>query len=120
MACTADLADESPVGALLPSAEAALGPIGCLVNNAAVFVDDTIETATRESWDLHLAVNLRAPFVLIQEMAAWLLDTGAWMHGLWEDPGYGVADPDDSPARRIAVPNARAAFLQAFGYQPAG
>jgi NAD(P)-dependent dehydrogenase (short-subunit alcohol dehydrogenase family) len=72
VAFTADLADESAVKALLPRAEAALGPIGCLVNNAAVFADDTVETATRESWDLHLAVNLRAPFVLIQEMAARL------------------------------------------------
>lgn len=58
--------------------------------------------------------------VLISQMAAWLLDTGAWMHGLWEDPGYGVADPDDSPARHIPVPQARTAFLQAFGYQPPG
>jgi NAD(P)-dependent dehydrogenase (short-subunit alcohol dehydrogenase family) len=72
VALTADLADESAVKGLLPRAEAALGPIGCLVNNAAVFADDTVETATRESWDLHLAVNLRAPFVLIQEMAARL------------------------------------------------
>jgi NAD(P)-dependent dehydrogenase (short-subunit alcohol dehydrogenase family) len=71
-AFSADLADESAVKALLPRAEAALGPIGCLVNNAAVFADDTVETATRESWDLHLAINLRAPFVLIQEMAARL------------------------------------------------
>jgi NAD(P)-dependent dehydrogenase (short-subunit alcohol dehydrogenase family) len=72
VALSADLTDESAVQILLPQAEDALGPIGCLVNNAAAFVDDTVETATRESWDLHLAVNLRAPFVLIQEMAARL------------------------------------------------
>jgi NAD(P)-dependent dehydrogenase (short-subunit alcohol dehydrogenase family) len=65
----ADLADEKAVGTLLPRAEAALGPVGVLVNNAGVFADDTVETATRESWDAHLAVNLRAPFVLIQEFA---------------------------------------------------
>jgi NAD(P)-dependent dehydrogenase (short-subunit alcohol dehydrogenase family) len=46
-----------------------LGPVGVLVNNAGVFEDDTVETATRETWDHHLAVNLRAPFVLIQEFA---------------------------------------------------
>ena len=50
----------------------ALGPIGFLVNNAAVFDNDTVETATRESWDRHLAVNLRAPFVLMQDFAARL------------------------------------------------
>jgi NAD(P)-dependent dehydrogenase (short-subunit alcohol dehydrogenase family) len=72
VALAADLADDSAVKTLLPRAEDALGPIGCLINNAAVFVDDTIETVTRESWDLHLAVNLRAPFLLVQELAARL------------------------------------------------
>jgi NAD(P)-dependent dehydrogenase (short-subunit alcohol dehydrogenase family) len=68
----ADLADEAAVQRLLPDATAALGPIGVLVNNASLFENDTVDTATRESWDRHLAVNLRAPFVLIQEFAARL------------------------------------------------
>jgi NAD(P)-dependent dehydrogenase (short-subunit alcohol dehydrogenase family) len=72
VALGADLADEDAVAALLPRAEQALGPVGCLVNNAATFLDDTVETATRDSWALHLAVNLRAPFVLIQNLAARL------------------------------------------------
>jgi NAD(P)-dependent dehydrogenase (short-subunit alcohol dehydrogenase family) len=71
-AIEADLTDEAAVSTLLPRAERELGPIGCLVNNAAVFANDTVETVTRESWDLHLAVNLRAPFVLIQKFAARL------------------------------------------------
>jgi NAD(P)-dependent dehydrogenase (short-subunit alcohol dehydrogenase family) len=65
----ADLADENAARGLLRAAQRALGPVGVLVNNAGVFVDDTVETATRASWDRHLAVNLRAPFVLIQEFA---------------------------------------------------
>lgn len=72
IAIAADLADEAAAAELLPQAESELGPIGCLVNNAAVFADDTVTTATRESWDLHLAVNLRAPFVLIQNFAVRL------------------------------------------------
>jgi NAD(P)-dependent dehydrogenase (short-subunit alcohol dehydrogenase family) len=68
----ADLADEARVRDLLARIEDAFGPVGCLVNNAAVFGNDTVATVTRESWDLHLVVNLRAPFVLIQEMAARL------------------------------------------------
>jgi NAD(P)-dependent dehydrogenase (short-subunit alcohol dehydrogenase family) len=72
IALAADLGDEGAVRELLPRAEQALGPIGCLVNNAGVFASDTVETATRESWELHLAVNLRAPFVLIQDFAARL------------------------------------------------
>jgi NAD(P)-dependent dehydrogenase (short-subunit alcohol dehydrogenase family) len=72
IAIAADLADEKAVAALLPRAERELGTIGCLINNAAVFANDTVETATRESWDMHLAVDLRAPFVLIQHLAARL------------------------------------------------
>jgi NAD(P)-dependent dehydrogenase (short-subunit alcohol dehydrogenase family) len=72
LALGADLADEGAVRRLLPQAEQAFGPLGCLVNNAGVFGDDTVATVTRESWELHLAVNLRAPFVLIQDLAARL------------------------------------------------
>ena len=71
-ALPADLADEAQVKRLLPQAEAALGPIGVLVNNASVFENDLAPTVTRESWDRHLDVNLRAPFVLMQEFAARL------------------------------------------------
>jgi NAD(P)-dependent dehydrogenase (short-subunit alcohol dehydrogenase family) len=40
--------------------------IDCLVNNASIFEYDTLQTATRESWDRHIGSNLRAPFVLTQ------------------------------------------------------
>jgi NAD(P)-dependent dehydrogenase (short-subunit alcohol dehydrogenase family) len=72
IAMNADLADEAAVKDLLPQAAVALGPIGVLVNNASIFGNDTLATASRESWDTHLAVNLRAPFVLSQEFAARL------------------------------------------------
>ena len=70
VALQADLLDEGATQALLPAAAEALGgPVTCLVNNASIFEYDTIETATRESWDRHLESNLRAPFVLTQAMA---------------------------------------------------
>jgi NAD(P)-dependent dehydrogenase (short-subunit alcohol dehydrogenase family) len=72
LAFNADLAEEDQVSGLLPRIERALGPVGCLVNNAAVFDNDTVATVSRTSWDRHLAVNLRAPFVLTQGMAARL------------------------------------------------
>lgn len=68
-ALQADLRKETEVAALLPRAKSALGPVGCLVNNASVFGSDTALTATRESWDAHLETNLRAPFVLVQAFA---------------------------------------------------
>ena len=72
----ADLADEGSVVPLLAEATAALGPVGVLVNNASAFERDEWDDATRASWDLHLEPNLRAPFVLMQEMAR-LLPAGA-------------------------------------------
>jgi NAD(P)-dependent dehydrogenase (short-subunit alcohol dehydrogenase family) len=72
VALAADLADEAEVEQLVPRAVAALGPLGCLVNNASLFENDTVLSATRQSWDAHLATNLRAPFVLIQGFAAQL------------------------------------------------
>ena len=70
----ADLAREGEVTALIARAGAELGPIGVLVNNASVFERDEWDTATQASWDAHLATNLRAPFVLIQNFARALPD----------------------------------------------
>ena len=68
----ADLSDEGQTVNLIGCAAQALGPVTCLVNNASMFEHDSAATATRESWDRHFAVNLRAPFVLIQALAAGL------------------------------------------------
>ena len=71
VAIQADLTDEAETQALFGNATKALGgPITCLVNNASIFEYDTVETATRDSWDRHMESNLRAPFVLTQAMAA--------------------------------------------------
>lgn len=74
MAFQADLHDEDSMAALLPAVTAAFGPVGVLVNNASTFEHDSLDTATRASWDLHMQANLRAPFVLSQQMAALLPD----------------------------------------------
>lgn len=67
----ADLLDEEQVKNLLPRAADGLGgPVTCLVNNASIFEYDSLQTATRNSWDRHMESNLRAPFVLTQMMAA--------------------------------------------------
>ncbi|MFT5440236.1 MAG: NAD(P)-dependent dehydrogenase (short-subunit alcohol dehydrogenase family) [Alphaproteobacteria bacterium] len=71
---SADLADEEETAGLIEAASAAIGPIDCLVNNASLFEQDSIETATRDSWNRHLDTNLRAPLVLIQSLAQALPD----------------------------------------------
>jgi NAD(P)-dependent dehydrogenase (short-subunit alcohol dehydrogenase family) len=71
-AIRADLLRDEETEALVPEAAAALGPLGCLVNSASVFENDAALTVTRESWERHLATNLRAPFVLMQAFARQL------------------------------------------------
>jgi NAD(P)-dependent dehydrogenase (short-subunit alcohol dehydrogenase family) len=67
----ADLLDEAQVTPLVARAAKALGgPLTTLINNASIFDYDNIQTATRLSWDRHMESNLRAPFVLTQQMAA--------------------------------------------------
>ncbi len=71
----ADLLNEDEVTRLLPAAAEALGgPITVLVNSASIFDYDTLESATRSSWDRHFESNLRAPFVLTQALAAQVPD----------------------------------------------
>lgn len=71
VALQADLLDENAIQTLFPRAIEGLGgPITCLVNNASIFEYDTIQTATRDSWDRHMQSNLRAPYVLTQAMGA--------------------------------------------------
>jgi len=70
----ADLGMESSCDRLIPFVVQSMGPITCLVNNASVFEHDTPMTATRDSWDQHMQINLRAPFVLTQGFAAQLPD----------------------------------------------
>lgn len=71
-AFAAELSDEAATQALMPAVSAALGPVGCLINNASVFEHDDLATMTRQSWDRHLDTNLRAPAVLAQAFMAQL------------------------------------------------
>lgn len=72
VALAAELTDEPAAAALIPRAAEALGPVTLLVNSASLFRDDRIETVTRESWEAHMAANLRAPVLLTQAFASAL------------------------------------------------
>lgn len=67
VALAADLRNEKETAGLIDAAVDGLGPLGALINNAAVFEKDDALSATRQSWDRHMEVNLRAPFVLAQQ-----------------------------------------------------
>jgi len=68
-ALKANLAVESETESLVPRAEAALGPLTALVNNASLFEEDSARSMTKASWDAHMAINLRAPILLSQIFA---------------------------------------------------
>lgn len=74
VALRAELAEEEQSAALVGRARDALGPVTLLVNNASIFGFDEPATAGRESWDRHMAINLRAPLVLTQGLLAQLPD----------------------------------------------
>jgi meso-butanediol dehydrogenase/(S,S)-butanediol dehydrogenase/diacetyl reductase len=64
-AAPADLAELACVDKVISAAEAA-GRLDILVNNAAVNVEKPIEETDDAHWDLHLAVDLKAPFFLVR------------------------------------------------------
>lgn len=66
---SADLSDAAAAAALVPQCTKAIGAPVCLVNNASLFLDDSIETLAPERWDQHMAINLRAPILLSQAFA---------------------------------------------------
>jgi len=69
VAIQADLGRPDPAARLLDQAEAELGPVDWLVHSAAIFEAQDVHSTTVEAWDRHLAVNLRAPFLLSQAFA---------------------------------------------------
>lgn len=71
VALQADLLEDAQTEALFAQTLSHLGgPVTCLINNASIFEYDTVDSATRDTWDRHMQSNLRAPFVLTQAMAA--------------------------------------------------
>lgn len=62
----ADLAKPDEITRVMHTAHAELGQLDILVNNAAVFLPKPIEQITAVEWDFLMAVNLRAPFLLVQ------------------------------------------------------
>jgi NAD(P)-dependent dehydrogenase (short-subunit alcohol dehydrogenase family) len=72
VAIGADLAVEEDVERLLRLAVESIGPLSCLINSASAFERDSLEDVTSSTWHLHMAVNLRAPFLLTQSFARQL------------------------------------------------
>lgn len=65
-----ELGDEHAVRALLPQVIEALGPVGCVVNNAALFEQDDASDFSTTALDRHMHANLAAPLLLAQALHA--------------------------------------------------
>ncbi len=66
----ADLADAEACRSLFARITPGKPPISLLVNNASLFRFDSQDDFAVDQWDLHAAVNLRAPALLTQQFAA--------------------------------------------------
>jgi NAD(P)-dependent dehydrogenase (short-subunit alcohol dehydrogenase family) len=64
----ADLAEPNCAARIFAAGEGA-PPVRLLVNNAARFADDALGSAGAAEFDAHMAVNARAPMLLIDELA---------------------------------------------------
>lgn len=75
-ATEADLRNPQAAGQLFEHAEAAVGPLDILVNNAAIGQHSLIADLSDEDFDDTMMVNLKSPFILMREAARRLRDGG--------------------------------------------
>ena len=76
-AVVGDLSRAETARRLVEDAEAALGPVDVLVNNAGTIRRTPAAEHSDEEWDLVLAVNLSSPFRLAREVGRRLIERGA-------------------------------------------
>lgn len=88
----ADLLDQAETSSLVARASDGLGQqLDILINNASIFEYDNIHTATPDSWDRHIASNLRAPYQLSQDFCKQVPEQ--------------ATDENDEPIARAAIIN---------------
>jgi len=68
----ADLSNLNQVNKIIPYLNKKLGPINCLINNAATFQYDSLNTLSDKSWEKHINTNIKAPLFLSKSFAKHL------------------------------------------------
>ena len=71
-----DVTDLGACRAAVAEAEEQVGPIWCLVNNSGITIMKPAQNHTDEDYDAVMDTNLRAPFVLAQEVGKRMIDRG--------------------------------------------
>jgi len=65
VSAAADLSSIEGPALCVDRALAGLGHLDIVINNAAINIENTIAETTDALWDLHLAINLRAPHLVV-------------------------------------------------------
>lgn len=73
---SADLSRSEDCFAVIDRATAEFGSIDCLINCCGSTKRGTLEDTTPDLWDYIFAVNVRAPFLLIQRAVPWMRRQG--------------------------------------------
>lgn len=89
----ADLAEDSAAGVIFAAAEG-LPPVELLVNNAARFAEDRLESISAATFDSHMAINVRAPALLTQMFAERVGDSGGGLVVNLLDAKLSALNPD--------------------------
>lgn len=79
MVVSGDLTKMEDCARIVAAAIDGIGPLGLLVNNASVFQRDSVAEFSSETFDLHFALHVKAPSVLIGHFARQLPEE---RHGL--------------------------------------
>ena len=77
-----DVANAQSIGPVFDAAQAALGPISILVNNAGVGGEGAALSVSVEDYDAAFAVNTRGVFFAAREAARRMIDNGAAEKGV--------------------------------------
>ena len=72
----ADIADPAALTAAIDEAIATFGRIDILVNNAGLAITGPLDSYAPDAFDRIFAVNVRAPFLAAQRVAAQMIDGG--------------------------------------------
>lgn len=109
-----DLSHSTSPFALLDEVEERLGTASILVNNAAVSINDSVETLTAENLDQHYAVNVRAMALLSAEFSRRFSATsGGRIINMTSGQGVG---PMPNELSYITTKGAIEAFTTSFAY----
>ena len=113
----ANLGETENVGKIIKSAQAELGPISCLINNASLFEYDSPKDFTLENVHRHMRINLYAPLELTKEFANRLpKDTTGCVINLLDQKTHNL-NPDffSYTLSKIALESATKMFASTLG-----